>query len=327
VRAGLRTLLFPLLLAGGTPAFAQTPTVPAPAKAVPAPMAWEERRAEYFRLLQSLQARDPNAVKIFDAIIADFGQHPLHRTPMENMDILGTYFAAKDPPAKLVPVVVMNATLGWYDALRYGSPSGREEIVSQERFFVRAFTMAGPDVQKGVIAFLKGPPGQVAMAVQHGLELAARMKDTDQYDRTWPAAYGKERLAGTPVPVLPARLWPAAWQAANAKVEAFYQIKPAPERLQYSPEVRRQSATGDQLFHDLVSAPGGVAMMDEVTFPQAAQRRIAKIEVLTPFPGSPTWTEHWTIDHGGGPAGAYTVTLAPDGQGGTNFQVKAQPGK
>ncbi len=292
-------------------------------------MAWEERREAYFQLLKRVQAKEPNSLKIFDAILAEFDQHPMSRTPMENMDIIGTFYAAKDrdTPEKAVAMVVMNATLGWYDAIRFGSASGRAEIISKEHFFIRAIGMAPPEVRQRYVAFLKGPPERVFAAVQLGQSLAARVKDTDRYDHTWPAAYGSERRAGTPVPPMPAAQWLWAWQHSLEQIQAFYAPQAPPERLQYDPEIRKQSRASPILFHDLVSAPGGVAMVDEVQHPNAARRRIVRIEVATPYDGKQTGVERWTIDHGDGPTSTYTVTLAPDGQGGTNFSVQFPHGK
>ncbi|HEX3728957.1 MAG TPA: hypothetical protein VHV47_04085, partial [Opitutaceae bacterium] len=216
------------------------------------------------------------------------------------------------------------ATLGWYDAIRFGSPSGRGEIQNREKFFVRAISMAGPAAQQRIVAFLKGPPEPIVAAVQLGQTLALRWKDTGSYDHTWPAAYGSERLAGLPVPPLPAAQWPAAWQHSIEQIRAFYDPKARalPERLQYAPEIRKQSMADDRLFHDLVSAPGGAAFADEVSFPKASQRRIVKIEVTAPYVGSRPGSERWTVDHGDGTSQTYTVGLAPDGRGGTTFSVQ-----
>jgi len=286
-------------------------------------MAWEERRAGYFHLLKDVQAKNPNALKIYDAVLTEFEQHPMSRTPMENMDILGTFYAAKDTPDKVIMMVALNATLGWYDAIRFGSSSGRDEIQNKEKFFVRAVGMAGPAAQQRIIAFLKGPPEPIIAAVEFGQTLALKFKDTASYDHTWPTAYGSERLAGVPVPPLPEAQWPWAWQHAIEQIRSFYEPRPkaASERLQYAPDVRKQSMADDRLFHDLASAPAGVAFADEVSFPKASQRRIVKIEVLAPYSGSQAGRERWTIDLGDGTSQAYTVTLAPNGRGGTNFSV------
>ena len=57
----------------------------------------------------------------------------------------------------------------------------------------------------------------------------------------------------------------------------------AGERLTYTPDVRKQSSAGDVLFHDLVSAPGGVAMLDEVAYPKARERQIVRIAAVVPL--------------------------------------------
>jgi hypothetical protein len=47
----------------------------------------------------------------------------------------------------------MNASLGWYDALRFGSESGRAEIVNNEGFFKRTLILAGKQKVDDFLSF------------------------------------------------------------------------------------------------------------------------------------------------------------------------------
>lgn len=100
----------------------------------------------------------------------------------------------------------------------------------------------------------------------------------------------------------------------------------AAEKLSCAPEIRKSSLADDILFHDLLSAPGGVAMMDEVSFPKAKERKIIRIEVKAPYDGRKPGAEKWTIEHAEGDAVSYDVTLIPDGHGGTTFAVQKDNG-
>ena len=286
-------------------------------------MPWEQRRVGFFQTFKAaVQAKDPDAAKAYDALLTDFDTHPMARTPMENMDYLGVYYVPREGAEKCFVVVVLNAALGWYDALRFGSESGRSDIVLKEKFFVRAFALAGPEKQKQAAAFIVGNPAGLGPVVEAGLQMAARQRDTDLYDHTWPTAYGSERKAGIAVAPLPREQWDNAWEQAKARVRSYYIVrKPAPERLQYTPEVRKQSLAGAVLFHDLLSAPGGVAMMDEVPYPKATQRKLIKVEVLSPYQNGQVGREKWTVDHADDSPASYTVRLSPTAGGGTDFAV------
>jgi hypothetical protein len=102
------------------------PTVQRPIKLE----AWQNRRLERLKIIKDALA--PNAAKpqAFDQLLTNFEARPVAQTPLENMDLLGLFYARSEGIAKALPVIVMNATLGWYDALRFGSPSGQAEIVN-----------------------------------------------------------------------------------------------------------------------------------------------------------------------------------------------------
>jgi hypothetical protein len=101
----------------------------------------------------------------------------------------------------------------------------------------------------------------------------------------------------------------------------------AAELPSYAPEIRRSTFADDVLFHDLLGAPGGVGMVDEVFFPKAKERKIIHIEIKVPYDGRQAGVERWTIEHAEGDDIAYRVNLIPDGQGGTTFAVEKDQGK
>ena len=82
---------------------------------------WQERRAEFFKAVAGANKRDPAAIKELDGVLTEFETHPMSRTPMENMDILGAFYVPKDGVEKPLVMIAENAALGWYDAMRFGS--------------------------------------------------------------------------------------------------------------------------------------------------------------------------------------------------------------
>ncbi|WP_413194459.1 hypothetical protein [Pararobbsia alpina] len=163
-----------------------------------------------------------------DAVLTQFESSPLKFTPLENLDILGAYYVPREGVEKALSIIVMNQVLGWYDALRFGTESGRAEIVQNEGFFKRPFIIAGADSIKQMTALMKEHPDQVKDAVQQGIDFATKSKDSHPYDSHWPEAYGLERIAcaqgGKCVspPVLPQDQWQVAWQLSKQRVLAYY---------------------------------------------------------------------------------------------------------
>lgn len=100
----------------------------------------------------------------------------------------------------------------------------------------------------------------------------------------------------------------------------------ADEKLSCAPEIRKSSLADDTLFHDLLSAPGSVAMADEASFPNAKERKVVHIEVKVPYDGRKPGAEKWTVAHAEGDAVSYKVSLIPDGRGGTTFAVQKDDG-
>lgn len=77
---------------------------------------------------------------------------------MENRDILGVFYASKEAIEKTLILVSLNAALGWYDALRFGSESGRGEIVNRDKLFVRTFLINGATMSDKFKEVMKGHP-------------------------------------------------------------------------------------------------------------------------------------------------------------------------
>src|SRR5258708_33362509 len=107
------------------------------------PQPWQIRRSDFAKAMRGAQAADEAARKTLDATVTEFEKRPFSRTPMENMEILGVFYVPKDGIEKSLVIVAANAVLGWYDALRFGSESGRAEILNNEGFLKKAFVLAG----------------------------------------------------------------------------------------------------------------------------------------------------------------------------------------
>lgn len=188
---------------------------------------WQKRRAERLQILRPSSFDDAHMKKL-DALLTDFEAHPMAQTPLENMDTLGYFYAQREELQKELPLIVVNATLGWYDALRFGSASGQAEISNNEGFFKRVFVMAGQQKIDEYLAFAKEHPDQTRAAIEQGLAFAEKFRDSDVYDRKWPTAYGLERMicaqGGPCSPPLskPESEWPALWEQTKQLVAKYY---------------------------------------------------------------------------------------------------------
>jgi hypothetical protein len=237
-------LLFFYLIAG--PAWAQssddgsvqrrlqghTDDAPGGAQTAPAlqQQPWQERRAGFWKTVHGVNAHDAAAAKDFDAVLTQFETQPFARTPMENMDILGVFYAQKDEVEKTLMIVSANAALGWYDALRFGSESGRAEIMNNEKFFARAFLLSGVTTTDKFKEFLKASPDLASKSVSQGLAFAERERKSPHYDVSWPTAYGLERVVcaqgGSCIPPreMSADQWDNAWEDAKKNVISYYHV-------------------------------------------------------------------------------------------------------
>jgi hypothetical protein len=128
-------------------------------------------------------------------------------------------------------VILMNATLGWYDALRFGSPSARAEIVNNAMFFRHAFVLAGKERTNEYLEFAKSHPQEVQAAIDQGLAFAEKFRNSEDYDRRWPTGYGLDRMtcalggACRPPEQAPQGQWNALWDEAKLRVKTYYKAE------------------------------------------------------------------------------------------------------
>jgi hypothetical protein len=189
--------------------------------------AWKIRRLERLKVIKDALA--PNAAKsrAFDQLLTNFERHQVAQTPLENMDLLGLFYARSEGIAKALPVIVMSATLGWYDALRFGSASGQAEIVNNEMFFKLAFVLAGKTRIDEYLEFAKSHPEEIQAAINQGLGFAETFRNSE-YDRRWPTAYGLERMtcalggACAAPAEAPQSQWNGLWDQAKLRVKTYY---------------------------------------------------------------------------------------------------------
>lgn len=191
---------------------------------------WQVRRAAYEGLVQRLRHGDMSAGSDYNDVLTEFDTRPFSRTPIEELEIVGDFYMPKeglDP--SLIPVVEF-LVLGWYDVLRFASPSGRAEILNNEGFFRIAFTRGGPSVTKKAASFFQRHPERIRAMVDQGIATAERWRETDRYDRHWPAAYGLEHFicaqggpCKTPT-ALPSEQWDGAWQQAKDQVYKYFNV-------------------------------------------------------------------------------------------------------
>lgn len=201
--------------------------------------AWQTRRAQTIAVIRILQdesadrARREEARQKFDATLTRFEKDTFSITPMEAMDLFQVFYVPNEPGRmeNLLQLVAMQATLGWYDALRFADESGRAEIVNNEAFFKRALMVRKDEF----IAFLEKEPAKAAKAVASAVQVARKFSQNEamvHYDMHWPASYGlmrmqcgleKSKTCARP-DELPKKDWPAAFEEAAARVTRYYRI-------------------------------------------------------------------------------------------------------
>jgi hypothetical protein len=235
----VRSLLFiSLAVVSCTSVLADPTAGPTPqSSAVPThvePQAWQLRRAEFQKTVQGVRASDPKAQKDFDTVLTEFETHAFSRTPIENLEIIGVFYMPKDGMDPGLSVVVANLVLGWYDALRFASESGRAEIVNNEGFFRKAFIIGGTEITAKAGKFLEDNQERSAQLVAQGISFAERFRETSNYDRHWPTAYGLEHLlcaqggSCADPPPMPKEAYDKAWEDAKQRVTTYFKVaKPA----------------------------------------------------------------------------------------------------
>ncbi|MBI3444058.1 MAG: hypothetical protein HY055_01505 [Magnetospirillum sp.] len=128
------------------------------------PQAWQTRRAETANVIGAIEAskgKNKAAMDRFDAILTAFEKDPVSITPMEAMDLYAVFYVPNESDKNMAGVLQMVsafAVLGWYDSLRFADESGRAEIINNERFFNRAFTISGEATTKKLMDYLHKHP-------------------------------------------------------------------------------------------------------------------------------------------------------------------------
>lgn len=223
-----RGLLVALLLAcAGTQAMAETIVVDTPQQD------WQKRRAALFAVLSGDD--QAKAARALQAALVGLEQNPVSLTPMEVMDLYGIYYVPQDGGSKMsdiLMVVAIQATLGWYDSLRFADVSGQAEIANNEGFFKRAFVLGGEQGVKQLTELMSKHPKVAAKAVAGGIAIARKLRGHVDYDEHWPSAYGlavmqcglDKAKTCPPSPGLPQTAWDAAFDEAAAKVTKYYRI-------------------------------------------------------------------------------------------------------
>lgn len=137
--------------------------------------AWQIRMAQTQVIIRTIsdpnatQAQHTEAMDEFDARLTASEKGKL--TPIETMQLLGIFYVPRElehkpPPIEtLLKVIATQATLGWYDALRFADASGRAEIVDNQAFFTLALGQSAPVF----IQFMKDHPDQAEAAVNAGI--------------------------------------------------------------------------------------------------------------------------------------------------------------
>jgi uncharacterized protein (TIGR03067 family) len=197
---------------------------------------WQQRRQETQRVIAVWQVKPVSAKAQLemDELLTEYEKNPGARTPLECLDLIGQYYVPRDGVEACIPIIVMNSVLGWYDALRFGSKSGRAELIDNERLFLRAYLLGGPQGHSKLKELLARDQKHVLELVSQGLLLAEKARSTASYDKHWPSAYGLELMVSAigeneTIKALPEEKWEEAWQDAKKQVFDYYHVKPQVE--------------------------------------------------------------------------------------------------
>jgi len=203
------------------------------------PQAWQVRRTEFAQAVSaSIKPLaiddDIKARKIIDRILTEYERNPDGRTPMEAMDLLGTFYLPREGFKVVMPIIVKEAVLGWVDTLQWASESAKAEIVNNEKFFSRAFLFGSANKNlDSWLGIIEKDPQTAKKLVENGIRVATATVHSTKwegvYDHKWPTAYGLERMIkamqGLPENTLitePRMGQEQALKAAIDKVTAYY---------------------------------------------------------------------------------------------------------
>lgn len=216
------------------PAITPTPPGPAPQSLVlsnTAPPPFQVRRRIFNAVVQGMVRKDPAAPPALDKVLTDYESAPFRYTPMETLEILGVVYLPSQDVEKCLLLIAVQQVLGWYDVLRYASESGRAEIVNNEGLFKMPLVVAGPQASARAFKYLEEHPVEARQTLARAFAIAERGRETQNYDRHWPAYYGLERMIClqdhsqcAPLPQLDRAKWDQAWAEAKQRVTAYYQL-------------------------------------------------------------------------------------------------------
>ena len=200
------------------------------------PQQWQIRRSETakaFNAYYGSGGKDKAAAGKVDAILTKLEKNPWSVTPMEAIDIYGAFYVPNEGAKNiggLLQMVSMFAIVGLYDTNRFADASGRAEIMNNEGFLKRPFTLGGDAGVKQLVAFLEKHPKEAEAAVSAGANMAAKLAESAQYDVHWPTAYGLTRMSCAmegkkncpPPEALPKDKWNQAFAEAVQTVKHYY---------------------------------------------------------------------------------------------------------
>jgi hypothetical protein len=195
---------------------------------------WLERRDQTFKAIEAANQQDKAGLATLKKRLLEFEKDFTSITPMEAMDLQQVYYLPNTSNlTETLTQIAAIATLGWYDALRFGSASGRAEIIHNEGFFKKAFLAREGQATKALLALLEHRSTEAGQAVEKGVLLAQSVKDKVRYDTRWPLGYGLEgkqcalqsdNAACTLPTGLSPDLWSGAWDDAVSTVRRYYRI-------------------------------------------------------------------------------------------------------
>lgn len=200
------------------------------------PQQWQIRRSETAKAFNAYYAsggKDKAAAGKVDAILTNLEKNPWSVTPMEAIDIYGAFYVPNEGDkyiGSLLQMVSMFAIVGLYDTNRFADASGRAEIMNNENFLRRPFTLGGEAGVKQLVDFLQQHPKEAEAAVSAGASKAAKLAEMAQYDIHWPTAYGLTRMSCAmegkkncpPPKALPKDKWNQAFAEAVQTVKHYY---------------------------------------------------------------------------------------------------------